>query len=417
MTGFEGARAENSLQGLHEARTQMGNSFLKTPALWALGTRRVSDQKIVSTTDSSVATRTGILQEETFHSMLTLERRRAERSRKPFVLMLLDASPACDAETSEPLMSHVTSILLKSIRETDLVGWYQNGVILGVIFTEVSLEGTTPVTEILSSKVVTALHNELSRKTTSKLVVTVHLFPESRERGGGEPVADIRLYPDLTHRKSKKRLPQIVKRVFDVAASATMLLLLGPLLTVIALAIQLTSKGSVVFQQERLGQFGSRFKFLKFRTMYANNDPKVHQEYTQRFIAGQSSSHTTEQGKPIVYKITNDSRVTPIGRFLRKTSLDELPQLWNVLRGEMSLVGPRPPVPYEFEVYDIWHRRRVLEVKPGVTGLWQVSGRSRMCFDDMVRLDLRYCQSWSLLLDLKILIATPRAVISGEGAY
>jgi lipopolysaccharide/colanic/teichoic acid biosynthesis glycosyltransferase len=395
----------------------MGNSFLKTPALWALGTRRVSDQKIVSTTDSSVATRTGILQEETFHSMLTLERRRAERSRKPFVLMLLDASPACDAETSEPLMSHVTSILLKSIRETDLVGWYQNGVILGVIFTEVSLEGTTPVTEILSSKVVTALHNELSRKTTSKLVVTVHLFPESRERGGGEPVADIRLYPDLTHRKSKKRLPQIVKRVFDVAASATMLLLLGPLLTVIALAIQLTSKGSVVFQQERLGQFGSRFKFLKFRTMYANNDPKVHQEYTQRFIAGQSSSHTTEQGKPVVYKITNDSRVTPIGRFLRKTSLDELPQLWNVLRGEMSLVGPRPPVPYEFEVYDIWHRRRVLEVKPGVTGLWQVSGRSRMCFDDMVRLDLRYCQSWSLLLDLKILIATPRAVISGEGAY
>jgi lipopolysaccharide/colanic/teichoic acid biosynthesis glycosyltransferase len=189
------------------------------------------------------------------------------------------------------------------------------------------------------------------------------------------------------------------------------------LLAVIALAIQLTSKGSVVFQQERLGQFGSRFKFLKFRTMYANNDPKVHQEYTQRFIAGQSSSHTTEQGKPVVYKITNDSRVTPIGRFLRKTSLDELPQLWNVLRGEMSLVGPRPPVPDEFEVYDIWHRRRVLEVKPGVTGLWQVSGRSRMCFDDMVRLDLRYCQSWSLLLDLKILIATPRAVISGEGAY
>jgi lipopolysaccharide/colanic/teichoic acid biosynthesis glycosyltransferase len=395
----------------------MGNSFLKTPALWALGTRRVSDQKIVSTTDSSVATRTGILQEETFHSMLTLERRRAERSRKPFVLMLLDASPACDAETSEPLMSHVTSILLKSIRETDLVGWYQNGVILGVIFTEVSLEGTTPIPEILSSKVVNALHNELSHKTTSKLVVTVHLFPESRERGGGDPVADIRLYPDLTHRKSKKRLPQIVKRVFDVAASATILLLLGPLLAVIALAIQLTSKGSVVFQQERLGQFGSRFKFLKFRTMYANNDPKVHQEYTQRFIAGQSSSHTTEQGKPVVYKITNDSRVTPIGRFLRKTSLDELPQLWNVLRGEMSLVGPRPPVPYEFEVYDIWHRRRVLEVKPGVTGLWQVSGRSRMCFDDMVRLDLRYCQSWSLLLDLKILIATPRAVISGEGAY
>lgn len=377
----------------------------------------MSDQKFVSAADSSVAIRTDILQEEAFHSMLTLERRRAERSRGPFVLMLLDSSSAGDAKTAEPLMSQVSSILLKSIRETDLVGWYQKGVILGVIFTEVSLEGATPVTEILSSKVVNALHNELSRRTTSKLVVTVHLFPENREPGVGEPVADVRLYPDLARRKSRKRVAQIAKRVIDVAASAAMLLLLGPLLAVIALAIKLTSKGSVVFQQERLGQFGSRFKFLKFRTMYENNDPKIHQEYTQRFITGQSNSHSTEQGKPVVYKITNDSRVTPIGRFLRKTSLDELPQLWNVLRGEMSLVGPRPPVPYEFEVYDVWHRRRVLEVKPGVTGLWQISGRSRMCFDDMVRLDLRYCQSWSLLLDLKILIATPRAVLSGEGAY
>jgi len=151
--------------------------------------------------------------------------------------------------------------------------------------------------------------------------------------------------------------------------------------------------------------------------MYTNNNPKVHQEYVQRFIAGQSGNEKGDPGKPVIYKITNDSRVTPVGRFLRKTSLDELPQFWNVLSGEMSLVGPRPSMPYEFEVYDIWHRRRVLELKPGVTGLWQVSGRSRICFDDMVRLDLRYSQSWSLWLDLRILLATPRAVISGEGAY
>ncbi|MGC2230023.1 MAG: sugar transferase, partial [Candidatus Acidiferrum sp.] len=133
--------------------------------------------------------------------------------------------------------------------------------------------------------------------------------------------------------------------------------------------------------------------------------------------AGQGESVPNAEGKPAVFKITNDPRVTPIGRFLRKTSLDELPQFWNVLRGEMSLVGPRPPVPYEFKIYNIWHRRRVLEVKPGVTGLWQVSGRSRMSFDDMVRLDLRYTQSWSLWLDVKILMATPRAVLTGEGAY
>jgi len=151
--------------------------------------------------------------------------------------------------------------------------------------------------------------------------------------------------------------------------------------------------------------------------MYAENDSKIHQEYVQRFIAGQADSEKIEPGEPAVYKIKNDSRVTPLGRLLRKTSLDELPQFWNVLRGEMSLVGPRPPMPYEFEVYDVWHRRRVLEAKPGITGLWQVSGRSRMCFDDMVRLDLRYSQSWSLWLDLKILAATPIAVLSGEGAY
>jgi lipopolysaccharide/colanic/teichoic acid biosynthesis glycosyltransferase len=151
--------------------------------------------------------------------------------------------------------------------------------------------------------------------------------------------------------------------------------------------------------------------------MYTNNDPKIHREFVQRFIAGNEQKRVESETESVVYKITNDPRITPIGKFLRKTSLDEFPQFWNVLRGEMSLVGPRPPVPYEFEVYDFWHRRRVLEVKPGVTGLWQVSGRSRTCFDDMVRLDLRYSQSWSLWLDLKILVATPRAVFTSEGAF
>jgi lipopolysaccharide/colanic/teichoic acid biosynthesis glycosyltransferase len=395
----------------------MGNSYLRIPALWERGARCSTRQKVMPTFDSSLTTRAGILQEETFHNMLALERRRAERSRKPFVLMLVDASPFSEAEVSDGLGSQLTSVLLKSTRETDLVGWYKKGVILGVIFTEISLEFTTPITEILRSKVVSALHKELSNKVTSKLVVTVHLFPENRDGDRAETVADIRLYPDLSERGSKKRLPLVVKRMIDIAGSATLLLLLSPLLAAIALVIKLTSKGPVIFQQERLSRFGVRFKCLKFRTMYTSNDPKIHQEFIQGFIAGQSGSENTEPGKPAVYKITNDPRVTPIGRFLRKSSLDEFPQFWNVLRGEMSLVGPRPPVPYEFEIYDIWHRRRVLEVKPGVTGLWQVSGRSRLCFDDMVRLDLRYCRSWSLLLDLKILIATPRAVLSGEGAY
>jgi lipopolysaccharide/colanic/teichoic acid biosynthesis glycosyltransferase len=306
---------------------------------------------------------------------------------------------------------------MKCTRETDLVGWHKNGVVLGVIFTEISLEFENPITEILRSKVVNALHDELGREVGSNLAVTAHLFPESADRGVTEPIADTRFYPDLSHGGSKKHLPRVVKRVIDIAGSVFLLLITSPVVAVIVLAIKLTSKGPAIFRQERFGQFGARFKCLKFRTMYTNNDPKVHQEFVQRFIAGQSGSERSDSGKPATYKITNDSRVTPIGRFLRKTSLDELPQFWNVLSGDMSLVGPRPSMPYEFEVYDIWHRRRVLELKPGVTGLWQVSGRSRTCFDDMVRLDLRYSQSWSLWLDLRILIATPRAVISGEGAY
>ena len=118
-----------------------------------------------------------------------------------------------------------------------------------------------------------------------------------------------------------------------------------------------------------------------------------------------------------VYKLTNDPRVTRVGRFLRRTSLDELPQFINVLKGEMSLVGPRPPIPYEVDAYQTWHRGRILEAKPGITGLWQVNGRSRLAFDDMVRLDLRYARSWCLWLDIKILLQTPKAVVLGEGAY
>ncbi len=395
----------------------MGNSPLRIPTPREQTVRRSTGHKVKSGFDALLARRAEILQEETFHNMLTLERRRAERSRKPFVLMLLDAGGFLDAGAANRFMSRVSSILTKCTRETDLVGWHKNGVVLGVIFTEVSLECESPITEILRSKVVNALHDEMGREAGSNLVVTAHLFPESADRGSAEPIADTRFYPDLSHGGSKKRLPQVVKRLIDIAGSAFLLLITSPVLAAIALAIKLNSKGPVIFQQERFGRFGARFKCLKFRTMYTNNDPKVHQEYVQRFIAGQSSSETIDPAKPTIYKITNDSRVTAVGRFLRKTSLDELPQFWNVLRGEMSLVGPRPPMDYEFEIYDLWHRRRVLELKPGVTGLWQVSGRSRICFDDMVRLDLRYSQSWSLWLDVRILIATPRAVISGEGAY
>ena len=203
----------------------------------------------------------------------------------------------------------------------------------------------------------------------------------------------------------------------DVAGSSVALLILSPILLAIAVAIKLSSPGSILFRQKRVGQFGVRFTFLKFRSMFSANDSRIHMDYVTRFIAGGVNPGAPETNGKGIYKITEDPRLTYIGRFLRKTSLDELPQFLNVLKGEMSLVGPRPPIPYELEVYDIWHRRRVLEVKPGITGLWQVNGRSRLRFDDMVRLDLQYARAWSPWLDIKILLRTPRAVLSGEGAY
>lgn len=394
----------------------MGNSSLKISAPREQGSHQGTGRKGLPSLGHAPADREGLLKEEAFHAMLTLERRRAERSRKPFALVLIDSHAVHKNGNGTTFIARLTSVVCHATRETDLVGWYEEGAVLGVIFTEISSEGKTPIAEVLRSKVVTALRDNFGPKLASSLLVTVHLFPESGNQDRRGPLADITLYPDLARDASKKRLPMNVKRAIDIAGSSALLLISSPFLLAIALVIKLTSKGPVIFQQERLGQFATRFKCLKFRTMYTDNDPKVHREFVQSFIVGETKNEEKRNAEPVVYKITNDPRVTPFGRFLRKTSLDEFPQFWNVLRGEMSLVGPRPPLPYEFDVYHVWHRRRVLEVKPGVTGLWQVSGRSRTRFDDMVRLDLRYSQRWSLWLDLKILLATPRAVFTGDGA-
>jgi lipopolysaccharide/colanic/teichoic acid biosynthesis glycosyltransferase len=207
-----------------------------------------------------------------------------------------------------------------------------------------------------------------------------------------------------------------MKRVIDVIGSGLMLILCSPLLVVIALAIKLTSKGPVLFSQERVGHYGQHFTFLKFRSMLLDNDDSVHKEFVTKFIADETQHQPLNGNGERPYKLAADKRITRVGKFLRTTSMDELPQLLNVLKGEMSLVGPRPPIPYEVAVYETWHRRRVLEAKPGITGLWQVTGRSRVKFDEMVRLDLRYSATWTPWLDLWILLQTPIAVIKGTGA-
>jgi lipopolysaccharide/colanic/teichoic acid biosynthesis glycosyltransferase len=160
---------------------------------------------------------------------------------------------------------------------------------------------------------------------------------------------------------------------------------------------------------------GKKFIIFKFRTMYQIKDERIHRDYVKDFIT--NNKHNELESHDHIFKITNDPRITSIGKFLRRTSLDEIGQFINVLKGDMSLVGPRPPIPYEVEMYDLWHRRRFLTVKPGITGLWQIYGRNTITFNEMVRLDLTYANNWSLSLDFKILLKTLWVVLCMKGAY
>ena len=199
------------------------------------------------------------------------------------------------------------------------------------------------------------------------------------------------------------------KRVLDLVCTLILLVLLLPAFLVIALLVRLTSRGPVFFRQQRVGQGGRHFDFYKFRTMVDGSDSAPHREFYRNLVNGELGANRT------MYKLTNDPRVTPVGRILRRLSLDELPQLFNVLRGDMSLVGPRPPIPYEVEMYRAREMMR-LSVPPGLTGLWQVSGRGALAFERMIELDLEYIANWSLGLDLLILLRTPWAVVTGRGA-
>jgi lipopolysaccharide/colanic/teichoic acid biosynthesis glycosyltransferase len=362
----------------------------------------------------------GVLDAEAFQRMISLERKRTERSRKPFVLMLLDMGSCLPSDHNGKVLGKVLSALSLATRETDVTGWYQNNSIVGVMFTEIKIDDRGAILSTMMARVSETLRSNLSLEQFGRISISFHLFPEEWNHKTPQPPTNATLYPDLTRRDESRKVFRVIKRVMDVVGSLLMLIFLSPLFLVIAVAIKVTSEGPVLFRQRRVGQHGSTFVFLKFRSMYVGNDAAIHKEYVTKLIAGQaerkpSNGNGNGNGHG-VYKLTDDPRITKVGAFLRRTSLDELPQFLNVLKGEMSLVGPRPPIAYEVEAYDIWHRRRVLEAKPGITGLWQVYGRSRVNFDDMVRLDLKYAKTWSPWMDVKILLRTPGAMF-GEGAY
>ncbi|MEP6847949.1 MAG: sugar transferase [Acidobacteriota bacterium] len=208
---------------------------------------------------------------------------------------------------------------------------------------------------------------------------------------------------------------RFLKRLSDLFISIITVVLLSPLLIIISVAVKLGSRGPVLFRQERVGMDGRIFLCYKFRTMIADADETIHRDSYKKNIEGSDDANTGDEHKPVFGKVRNDSRITNTGRWLRRTSLDELPQLFNVIRGDMSIVGPRPPIPYEVEEYTLRHRKR-LDMKPGITGLWQTSGRNRLSFEEMVEIDQYYIENWSLWLDLKIILMTLPAMVRGDGA-
>lgn len=358
-----------------------------------------------------------VIPEPAFHRMIALERKRSERSRKPFVLMLVDVGDEQESDKNTKALRKIAFALSRSTRETDVIGWYAKNRALGVMFIEIGPDGTSATLSTIVGRITEALRVNLAFEQFNQLRISFHVFPDDWKKETDQRPCNPTLYPDVMKRVDASKYLRAVKRAMDIGGSLIGLLLASPLFLVIAAAIKATSQGPVFFRQIRVGQFGERFVFLKFRSMYLHNDSRVHQEYVNKLIAGKAEKQPSNGNGTGVYKLTRDSRITPVGAFLRKTSLDELPQFINVLRGEMSLVGPRPPIPYEVEAYDIWHRSRVLEAKPGITGLWQVNGRSQVKFDDMVRLDLQYARGWSPWMDLKILLRTPAAIVGGEGAH
>jgi lipopolysaccharide/colanic/teichoic acid biosynthesis glycosyltransferase len=340
-----------------------------------------------------------VMDAELFRSVSSYERKRAARSNQPSILLLVADGDQPD-RASPAAWEAMIQAVAAATREPDLLGWIESRTVLGVIVSDFRVSETNA--QALDARIRRALALKLDAETIRRFTIRLQI-----DQGPQHATAQA----DPPH--TRRAVYLATKRALDVVASAVLLALTSPLLLLIAALVKLGSSGPVFFEQVRVGQWMKPFTMLKFRTMYVNVDETLHQQYVTWYI---NSSGDGKPGQTEVFKLTHDPRITPIGRLLRKTSFDELPQLWNVLRGDMSLVGPRPPIRYELEQYQPWHCRRLLDAKPGITGLWQVTGRSRTTFNEMVRLDLRYARTCSFWTDVKILLATPSAVISGKGA-
>lgn len=348
--------------------------------------------------------RLSVLSRAEFVDQLHLEKRRADRSRAPLSFVVLEFANDGSLDTDD--LRDIVADLSVSKRETDIIGHLADRVV-GFLL---------PYTDASAASAFCKLIIDRAGKPVARVdsaTYTDRRFDDLVE----ESMAGREMPPGVLDRAGRKSSVALaIKRSIDVAGALVLLILSSPLMIVTALAVKMSSPGPIIFRQTRIGRGGVPFAFYKFRSMRTNSDDRVHREYVAKLIAGQHDEINQGDADRPVYKLKSDSRITPVGRIIRKTSIDELPQLINVLKGDMSLVGPRPPILYEAERYQSWHMRRLQEVRPGITGLWQVAGRSKTSFDDMVRLDLSYIRNWSLWLDVKILIKTVLVVLRCDGA-
>jgi lipopolysaccharide/colanic/teichoic acid biosynthesis glycosyltransferase len=377
---------------------------------------------------------------EQFAAILDQEKARVERNAHRFSLVLFDVGKAGANISQARYLAHV---LVNRVRRTDEVGWFDNKRI-GVILPEASEVGT----QRLADDVCKAVIGKTSPPEYTVYTYPSALFSSRNGHSGQLSFADISPQWEIVTSRGfsasvgrdgqrssafgAKKLSagvaandsawgqelepfflhatRIWKRVFDIAGSIVALIILSPLFLLVSLLIKAVSEGPVFFKQQRVGYKGQTFTMWKFRTFKVNTDPTEHRRYVTELINGARHDGMAGEQKPMT-KLSNSEDKILFGRILRVMCIDELPQLINVLRGEMSLVGPRPPLSYEVEEYLPWHLRR-LDVLPGMTGLWQVSGKNRLSFNEMVRLDIQYSRQQSIWLDIKILLKTPLAIVS-----
>ena len=366
----------------------------------------INETGIVKLSDTKQSLHFELPTKQYFLRCLRYEERRVDRSHTPLSVALIGVdNNKQQGERSN--FEAVLELLQANIRETDLLGDLGQDCI-GILLPNTDEKRM----QNFKKRIVAGQKDPL-------FLITSGTYPNQLFH---DLLAERRYQSDfyalfLNNLREPNRFRCFLKRVLDIVGSLIGILLFSPLMLIAALAIKLDSPGAVIFKQIRMGKNGTPFKLYKFRSMYRHADDRIHREYIGRLIQGNLEDIKQDDKEKPVYKIRSDPRVTRIGRILRKTSIDELPQLFNVLKGEMSLVGPRPPLAYEVEKYQSWHLMRILEMRPGITGLWQVGGRSETAFDDMVRLDIRYIRKWSLMLDVKILLKTIKAVLRSSGAF